>query len=164
MRPPVLEDATVLFQQYAQDSDVTRFMTWKPHETVSETTDFLRRCMHGWAEGTGFTWVVIRKQGDDLIGMVEVRIDGYKASLGYVLARAYWGSGYMAEAVRPVVEWAMNRDEIYRVWAVCDVENNGSRRVMEKVGMLKEGVLRRGIVHPNISDEPRDCLCYALVK
>jgi RimJ/RimL family protein N-acetyltransferase len=107
---------------------------------------------------------VIRKQDDEPIGMVEVRIERHKASLGYVLARAHWGSGYMTEAVAAVVEWLINQAEIYRVWAVCDIENRRSARVMEKVGMLNEGVLRRWIAHPNVSDEPRDCLCYARVR
>jgi RimJ/RimL family protein N-acetyltransferase len=50
------------------------------------------------------------------------------------------------------------------VWAVCDVKNIVSARVMEKVGMKREGTLRRGVLHPNINDEPRDCFIYAIVK
>ena len=77
-------------------------------------------------------------------------------SLGYVLKRSEWGKGYMTEAVRSVIEDSFKHPEIYRVWAVCDVENPASARVMEKVGMVREGRLARYIVHPNISDEPRD--------
>ena len=164
LRPPLLDDATVILHLYTQDADVAKHMTWKPHKALSETNEFLSRCISAWGNRSAFTWVVVRKQDDQLMGMVEMRIDGFKADLGYVLAKAYWGNGYMAEAVEAVVGWAIKQDEIYRVWAVCDTENRKSARVMEKVGMQREGVLRRWIIHPNISDEPRDCLCYALVK
>jgi len=47
---------------------------------------------------------------------------------------------------------------------MCDVDNLASARVLEKVGMSREGVLRRSTMHPNASDEPRDSYCYAIVK
>jgi ribosomal-protein-alanine N-acetyltransferase len=58
----------------------------------------------------------------------------------------------------------MGSAEIYRVWAVCDVDNVSSARLLESVGMQFEGKLRRWLVHPNVSAAPRDCLCYAIVK
>ena len=70
----------------------------------------------------------------------------------------------MNEALKSVVEWALAQPEIYRVWATCDVDNVASARVLERAGMGREGVLRRWLVHPNLSDEPRDCLCYSIVK
>ena len=70
----------------------------------------------------------------------------------------------MTEALEPLVNWAIAQPDIYRVWAVCDIENLASARVLEKLGMTREGRLHRWLVHPNISDEPRDCFCYAKVK
>jgi len=96
--------------------------------------------------------------------MVGVRVDGHKVELGYVLARKFWRQGYMTEAVRAVVSWAIKDADVYRVWAVCDIENVASARVMEKAGMQREGILRRWSMHPNRSDEPRDCYCYAKTK
>ena len=48
--------------------------------------------------------------------------------------------------------------------AVCDPDNAASVRVLEKVGMEREGVLRRWMLHPNVSETPRDCLSYARVR
>jgi len=164
LRPPTSDDAAIVFQQYTQDADVAKHMTWVPHRSISETELFISRCVSGWENGSVFTWVVVRRQDDQVMGMVEMRHDGFKADLGYVLAKSYWGNGYMTEAVGVVVGWLIEQDGIYRVWAVCDEENTRSARVMEKVGMKREGVLRRWIIHPNMSDEPRNCLCYSLVK
>jgi RimJ/RimL family protein N-acetyltransferase len=99
-----------------------------------------------------------------LIGMVEMRIRDHKADLGYGLAHQHWGRGYMTEALSPLMEWAIGQESIYRLWAVCDVENERSARLLERLGMKREGVLRRWLMHPNVSHEPRDCYCYALVK
>jgi RimJ/RimL family protein N-acetyltransferase len=96
--------------------------------------------------------------------MIEIRIEGHKADLGTVIARPDWSKGYAAEAVQSVVNWAIEQPRIMRVWALCDIDNDASAWVLEKVGMEQEGILRRFIMHPNTSDEPRDILCYSLVR
>jgi ribosomal-protein-alanine N-acetyltransferase len=70
----------------------------------------------------------------------------------------------MTEALVGVAHWALNRDDIWRIGDVCDVENRASARVMEKAGMTREGLLQRWIIHPNVSAEPRDCFSFAKVR
>jgi [ribosomal protein S5]-alanine N-acetyltransferase len=70
----------------------------------------------------------------------------------------------MTEVLTEVVDWAMGQSSVFRIGAFCDVDNVGSARVMEKSGMVREGLLRRWLMHPNISDEPRDCFSYARVR
>lgn len=164
LRPPVLEDAKSIFEQYAQDAEVTKYLIWSPHRYIDETRDFLRRCQFLWKDGAAFPWAITRKEDDCLLGMIEIRIDGHSVNLGYVLARRFWGNGYAAEAVNAVSDWALAQEEIYRVWAVCDVENHASARVLEKSGMQREGTLRRWLVHPHCGVVPRDCYCYSKVK
>jgi RimJ/RimL family protein N-acetyltransferase len=111
-----------------------------------------------------FTWVLSLPDPDGVVGMLALRPEGHRASLGYVLARPYWGRGLMTEAVTAVVDWAIAQPAVHRVWAVCDVDNAASARVLEKAGMQREGVLRRWLVHPGAGSTPRDCLCYARVR
>lgn len=164
LRVPGLHDAGQVFEAYAQDRDVTRYLTWRPAQVVAETEAAMRQLVAEWDRGESFSLVITRKDDGRLIGMVAMRPEGFRVNLGYVLARPYWGQGYMTEAVSAVVEWALAQAGVFRVWAVCDVEHAASARVLEKVGMQKEGTLRRWGRHPNVSDEPRDCLCYAIVK
>lgn len=70
----------------------------------------------------------------------------------------------MSEAVSALVAWAMDQPTVYRVWAACDIDNVASARLLESVGMQLEGTLRRWLVHPNMSDSRRDCLCYAIAQ
>ena len=99
-----------------------------------------------------------------MIGRIELRIEGHRVELGYVMTKSFQGKGYMTETVRAIIDWAFQQPSIYRVYATTGVDNIASQRVMEKTGMLREGLLRRYIIHPNISDEPRDSYIYAIVK
>jgi RimJ/RimL family protein N-acetyltransferase len=164
LRMPFLTDAAAIFNSYAQDTEVTRYLTWRPHKNIRETEGFLSDCVSAWGGNARFPYVITLKENKEVIGMLEVRINDFKADVGYVMCRQHWGKGMATEALRGLVEWALGQESIYRVWALCDADNRASARVLEKVGMQCEGVLRRQILHPNISDKPRDCYCYAAVK
>ena len=164
LRLPTMDDAEPIFQKYAHDPEVTKYLVWRPHENVDTTTAFIRRCLQCWKDETAFPWNITRKADHALLGMIEIRIDRFRVDFGYAIAKPYWGNGYTTEAAKVIIQWALEQECIYRVWAICDVENLASARVMEKAGMQKEGILRRFAIHPNISAEPRDCYCYAIVK
>lgn len=164
LRKPRMEDAPVIFDSYAQDPEVMRYLVWKPHQTVQETYQFLNACEELWQTGKDFAYAIALKVEGKLIGMFGFHPMKVKVEVGYVLARPYWGKGYMTDVLRAVIEWAFTQPEICRVQAICDVENVSSSRVMEKAGMIREGLLRRYVLHPNISAEPRDAYMYAIVK
>jgi [ribosomal protein S5]-alanine N-acetyltransferase len=164
LRLPCLADDEAIFEGYAQDPQVTRYLIWKPHENIETTRTFLRGCLEAWETGHAFPWVITFIEDHRLLGMIELRINNFKADLGYVLARAAWGHGYATEAVKAIVTWTLAQPAIYRVWAVCDTENAASAHVLEKAGMQREGILRRFTIHPTISAEPRDAYCYSIVK
>jgi RimJ/RimL family protein N-acetyltransferase len=159
-----MEDAPAIFEGYAQDPEVTRYLTWKPHQNIRETEQFLLACGQLWRTGKDFPYAITLKDEDKLIGTFGLHPINSKIEVGYGLARPYWGKGYMTEALRAVIDWAFTQPDIYRIQAFCDVDNLGSARVMEKAGMQRKGTLQRYVVHPNISDEPRDVFLYAIVK
>src|SRR5712691_6206335 len=161
MRPPRLEDAEAIFAGWAGDPRVTRFLTWRPHEHVQQTRQFLERCLKDW-EGTGHrVWLITRFVDDTPIGTIDLRTSSSSAELGYALAREAWGHGIMTEVVQTLTQMALHEIPIARVAAVCDVQNAASARVLEKAGMLREERLPRRVVHPNVSDQPRDVYLYA---
>ena len=165
LRRPVVEDAVPIFEQYAQDEEISRYLTWEPHKSIADTKSFLKRCRNSWQKGSAFPWTIIRKSDSQLLGMIEiVNIDQSGVSIGYVLARAFWGNGYMTEALRAVINWSLSQTDVYRVWAICDTENQSSARVMKKAGMQKEGILRRWVKLPRFGEIPRDCYCFSIVK
>jgi RimJ/RimL family protein N-acetyltransferase len=166
LRPPTLADAEAIFHGYGQDPEVTRYLIWRPHRAIDDIEAFLQDCVEAWTGGSRFPWVITRHGDNTALGMIDARLDApHRVSVGYVLARAEWGKGYVTEALAAVIEaiWA-SHPEVYRIWAVCDVDNPASARVMEKAGMRYEGRLARYLVHPNVSDEPRDAFVYAVTR
>ena len=143
---------------------MTKYVSWRAHQNVDETREYVQMCLLAWDVGKAFHWVIERQEDKQVIGMIIARVNAEKWELGYVLARAYWRQGFTTEALKGIIAWALKQKEIHRVWAVCDVDNLASARVMEKVGMQREGILKRWSVHPNISAEPRDSYCYAITK
>jgi ribosomal-protein-alanine N-acetyltransferase len=164
LQPATRADADSLFENCATDPAVSRYMTWRPHRDIGETQVFLRRCEDVWDKRSAFPWSLRLKADGSFAGLLEARVNPHAVDIGYALAPRLWRRGFMSEAVAGLVAWAMEQPSIYRVWAVCDVENIASARLLESVGMQLEGRLRRWLMHPNLSDSPRDCFCYAIIK
>jgi ribosomal-protein-alanine N-acetyltransferase len=194
LRPIAAADAGTIFETYATDAAVTRFLTWRPHRGRADADAYVAQCL-ATPPQRARTYVLTDAQSDAVRGAFDLRLQGgrlqggrlqggrvqggrvhggrlqggggnagHRVEFGYVLARAWWGQGLMTEVLTEVAAWALAQPAIWRIGAVCDVENIGSARVMEKAGLVREGRLRRWLVHPNIGDEPRDCFLYAKVR
>ncbi len=156
-------DAAIIFESYARDPEVARFVLFRPDQTLEDVRRFLQKAAEAWEAGTGASWTMTLKPGGDMVGMIDLRIEA-EANLGYVLARRFWNRGLATEAVRAVIACAFLQPDIHRVWAVCEVNNTASARVLEKAGMICEGKLERHMVFPNLGAEPRDVLKYGIAR
>jgi len=70
----------------------------------------------------------------------------------------------MTEAIAEAASWALSNRSIWRIGATCDVDNKASAGVMEKAGFEREGLLRRWMIHPNVSDQSRGCFIHSKVR
>lgn len=156
-----VEDADELFEHYLSDPEASLYMPWPPHGRIEQTRGFLQRRVEEWNSGATYAWTVRWRDSGLVTGMADVSIDGHKAILGYGFSPDVWGKGVGTEAVSVVVEMLMNLPGLRRIWATCDIDNVGSVRLLEKVGMTREAVLHQWD-HHNVSEEPRDCLMYAM--
>ncbi|NOY54728.1 MAG: GNAT family N-acetyltransferase [Actinobacteria bacterium] len=161
LRRTAVADADAVFA-YASDPAVMQFLRRARSTDISESISFLERNESVWETGDTFPWAITVKPDPLLVGMIEARVSDHGVELGYVLARSAWGNGYMAEAAQAVVDSAFGDPDVFRVWAYTHVDNSASRRVMEKIGMSREGVLHRWALHPNSSGEPSDAYMYAV--
>jgi len=84
-----------------------------------------------------------------------------RAELVYTLSRQHWGKGLMTEAAWKVMNWGFRIYSFNRMFAYCDPRNIGSWRVMEKLGMKREGLLRS---HMKWNGEFRDQLYYGILR
>lgn len=165
-RKPQAADAEAVLAAYAGDPEVTRYLSWRNYTDVAPLREFLRGVAKTWEsdDGQHYAWLLFQREIDTPIGSIGINFDGHGAMLGYVLGRAHWGQGFMTEVLSYVVAWTMAQPGLFRAWAFCDAENLASARVMEKAGLVREGLLRRWHVCPTIGPAPRDCLVYAKVR
>jgi [ribosomal protein S5]-alanine N-acetyltransferase len=164
LRPPLASDAETIFESYATDAEVCRYLIWQPHASLAVTRNFLEECITSRQTGNRLPFIIVDKSSMTVLGMIEARGEGHKVDIGYVLARAHWGKGFMTEAVAELTRCALAQPSIFRVQATCDVNNIASARVLEKCRFVREARLGRYLIHPNVSPEPRDCFLYARVK
>ncbi len=163
LRELALEDA-VAVQAWAADPEVYRYMPWGPN-TMEDTAVFLRGVIDARRAKPRSTFELgfLARDSGELIGAGGCRIRSVEhraGDLGYVLRRAAWGRGYATEAAAALLEFGIRVLGLHRVWATCHVDNTRSARVLEKIGMRREGRLRH---HVRARGEWRDSYLYAAI-
>ncbi len=151
---------------WAGDPRFFRYMAVEPVGSVAEEAAVLR-AMQEDAHArprVQYHLGVVERSGDELIGMVRLGIVAPRfrgADLGYGLRADRWRQGLTPEAVDLVLGFGFEQLGLHRIAAVCDPDNVGSRRVMEKVGMQPEGRLRQDM---RSQGKWRDSLAYAILE
>jgi RimJ/RimL family protein N-acetyltransferase len=164
LRRPRARDARAVFTRYSSDAEVTRYLGWPRHRSVSETRTFLEYSDEQWDRWPAGPLLIESRRTKELLGGTGLAFETpFRASTGYVLARDAWGRGYATEALRAMVDLA-GRVGVRRLYALCHPDHEASRHVLEKCGFAREALLRRHSEFPNLGPgEPADTLLYALV-
>lgn len=147
---------------YATDLQTVRFMEWGPN-TLEVTRDHLARRIEEQAQWPRphVSLAVELVEQRRVIGGLHLGLDGQGgADFGYCFGSPWWGRGYGFEAARALVGTAFGTLLLHRVWATCDVRNAGSIAVLEKLGMRREGTLRKNLL---VRDGWRDTHVYGLL-
>lgn len=150
-RPSDVEDVF----EYAQDPEWSKFLRILPVPySFADAEQFIVRQLR-LDETTHPAWAI--ELDGSVIGGINLRFsfDHLLAELGYSVARAHWNRGYGTEAARAVIDAAFTtHPDLNRVRAMADLMNEASRRVLVKLGMRKEGVLRQNrIERGHVIDE-----------
>lgn len=109
-------------------------------------------------------FAVVSRDTGELFGcasLINLSARYERAELGYWIGRPYWNKGYCTEAARAVVEYGFSVLELRRIYARFLKRNPASGRVMEKIGMLREGCLRE---HAKKQEQFEDIVLYGVLK
>ena len=137
-------DAADVFR-YASDPEVSRYVLWDTHQTLADSRAYIRYLRRQYALGQPSSWVIVHRESGRAIGTIGYMSydeENRVVEVGYSLGRAYWNQGYMTEALRKVIQFTFETLVMHRLEAIHEVENTASGRVLEKCGLLREGVLR----------------------
>jgi len=162
LRIPRDTDSRRLFE-LASDPEVTRFFSWGPYETEADARAWLAT-LPGRRESGEALELAIVDRDDWLIGIIavlEVSARDRRAVVGIWLGQAYWGTGASAEAEALLAHLVFGPLRMERLAAWVDVRNLRSQRAFERLGYVREGVLRGWHRH---GDERRDLVAYAVLR
>jgi len=157
---------------YASDPEVFRYVEGGPLNE-QQSRDSLQKAIVNQRENPRFDFrlAVTLKMKGKLIGDCRIRIldpnlhPVYRllgqAYIGFYLNRKFWGQGYASEVAQGLLAFGFDQLGLHRIFAWCDSENLASARVLEKVGMRREGVLLKNWT---IRGELRDAFLYAITE
>lgn len=143
------EDGANAFYNWENDQEVTRYLTWKPYESVEQVEAYMKEnWLPNYEKKYFYQWAIELNELEQPIGSisaVDINERAESVELGFCIGREFWHKGYATEAVTEVVRFFLYQVGAGRVSAACDTENVYSAKVMEAAGMEYEGTLRRAI-------------------
>lgn len=146
LRPFTPDDAPAMYRNWASDPEVTKYLTWPPHESPEATRTLLETWTAQYADPAYYNWAIVLKDLGEPIGNISVveRRDKVESfHMGYCMGRAWWHQGIMTEAFTEVIRFLFDEVGVLRVDARHDTRNPHSGDVMRKCGLTYEGTLRR---------------------
>ncbi|MHC4470820.1 MAG: GNAT family N-acetyltransferase [Planctomycetota bacterium] len=173
MERPRIETERLILRPFTED-DVPEVARMAGERAIADTTLNLP---HPYAEGDARTWIekhepgaregkqltlAIQHRDGPLLGAVGLAIapEQGRAELGYWVGVEHWNRGYATEAAGAVVSHAFMALGLRRIHACHLTRNAASGRVMEKIGMRREGVLREHVLK---WDVPEDIALWAVL-
>lgn len=158
LRRPKQSDAQAIFQRYASDREVTRYLSWPTHRSIADTLAFLAMSDDEWQRWPAGPYLVLAHENGmsgTILGSTGLF---YKspalAVTGYVFAREAWGRGYATESLQAMVDVA-SKTGVERLEAICHAEHAPSAHVLEKCGFTREEVRREHFAFPNLKPQKK---------
>ncbi|MBM7613644.1 GNAT family N-acetyltransferase [Alkaliphilus hydrothermalis] len=98
-------------------------------------------------EKIAITYAITLKEGNVLVGAIGLMLKVFnKAEMAYWVGVPYWGKGYCSEAGKALMKFGFDELELNKIYALCMKGNRGSSKVMEKMGMIFEGLKREDVM------------------
>jgi ribosomal-protein-alanine N-acetyltransferase len=146
LRRFVATDAGAMFNNWASDAEVTKYLTWPAHTDVSISKAVIDSWLPLYENLNHYSWAIVLKETGEPIGSIAaVKLDEETdiAHIGYCIGRAWWRKGYASEALCRLVKFFFEEAGVNRIESRHDPRNPNSGKVMQKAGLKCEGVLRQ---------------------
>ena len=157
LRPFEFSDANEV-QKLAGDKDIAQNTMLIPHPYEDgEAERWIGTHPELYESGYGVTFAMVSRYDNSLIGSIGLVFfeQHQTAELGYWIGKPYWNNGYCTEAATRILKYGFDTRKMHRIHAKCYSRNHASGRVMQKIGMQPEGILRAHIlkwgVHEDVS-------------
>ncbi len=160
-----LDDDRDMFEQWASDPQVTKYLTWSAHQSVEDTRHIIALWLRDLEEPHVYRWAIELKSIGKVIGTIDlVNVDSrHKCGVfGYCLSAQYWNQGIASEALRAMLRYLFEEGDFHRIEASHLIENPASGKVMNKCGMKVEGNKRKKFLGHD--GKFHDLVIYGILK
>lgn len=128
------KDLESVFNNYANDDDVTKYLTWSAHKTIEDTQNAFKFWQDESPELKKYHYFIELKETHELIGSCAVvKFNDGIPEIGYVLGKKWWNKGIMTEACKKLID-ILIEDGYSKILIKAVEDNIGSIRVIEKCG------------------------------
>lgn len=133
-----MEDADDMFANWVTDSEVSHFWDWEPHKDISVTKALLKEWIQEYEHPDYYHWVIVCKSNMQAIGYIyldSINNATHSAAVHYLLSRSYQNQGFMSEACKRVIDFALHEAGFSKIHSYHHCQNPASGKVMQKCGM-----------------------------
>lgn len=139
------DDSKALFDIFS-DPEVMKYWNTPPWRSLDDAAAFINNSSDSMCDSRGMTLGVYKKHSGELLGKVMLfnyDKESKRAEIGFGISQRYWGKGIVSEAGTALIKFAFNTLGLRRIEAEIDPENVSSANVLERMGFIKEGLLRQ---------------------
>ncbi len=164
LRPLTSEDAPRLTELLQEPEIAANGLGIAQPYKLSDAQQMIERVAAG-PEKNQYTWGITLRANQELIGIITLilAVPHRRGEIGYWIGKDYWNTGYATEAAQTLINDAFIRHDLNRIYAKSFGGNEPSRRVLEKLGMQYEGLLRQYLWHA-LSGEFKDTHVYSMLR
>jgi len=165
LRRMVMSDTQKVFDHWLSDERVSANRVNAEHKTVSETIERVAKIVDDYVSKDFCWWAIERKADGELIGEIDLYDFDYSTGnceVSYSIGYEWWNNGYGTEALGAVVEFGFRYMNIHKIVAAHNTDNPASGKVLGKVGMVQEGIIRHMI--RNYKNQYKDCAVYGILQ
>lgn len=146
LRRFTIDDESNMFNNWASDNNVSKYMRWPTHKNKEETKNVLNNWIDSYKNESFYQWAITLKENDEPIGAIGLFVVNENDScgdVGYCIGKKYWGQGIVTEALNAVFNFAFETIGFNRIETYHSINNPASGRVMQKSGMIFEGLAKQ---------------------
>lgn len=153
LRKLKIEDAQDMFE-YTSNEEVTKYLSWNSHTNIIQTVNFINRTLIEYNETKSYPYAIELISSGKMIGVLrayDIDFGNKHCEISYILNPDYQSKGYMVEAIKAFVNHSFNEVGFVRIQAKCMIHNESSEKLMKRVGMEFEGVLRKCWIYKGVA-------------